>query len=969
MNRSLNTLILLLLCALPAIGQRTISGTVTDANNGDPLIGAAIIAGNLGSGAATDLDGKYQIEVPEGIDYITVRYVGYVEQVIQLGNNPIVNVALEPSSLNLDAVVVSASRRQEKILDAPASISLITTKQITNTVALTPSDNLKGVPGVDVMNTGLVQTNVVTRGFNNIFSGALLTMVDYRYAAVPSLRVNVNMFIPTDNTDLERIEVLRGPASAMYGPNCANGVLHMITRSPIEQDKKFQTTVSLGSGFRSFIDDTITIANPRDITGAIDSSYTPLFDDDAFADRMMQSATVRHSGKISEKFGYKILATYFGGNDWLYDDPFEPDSVIKGYQSRDGRVETTGLPESNERNNDIQKLGLDIRLDYRPSTESELIVAGGITQNDGIEMTGLGAGQAVNWTYYYGQIRYRHKNLFTQVFLNGSDAGDTYLFRTGDLIIDKSKQLAAQVQYFNDLMNEKLNLVYGIDFINTMPQTDGTINGQFEDDDNILEVGAYVQGTYEINNKLEFIAAIRGDYHNFVEDPFLSPRAALIYKPNTRNTLRVTFNRAFSAPSSNNLNLDILQLGDLGGLGTAIQSIFGLDFIPGIGARATGNRGGFTYSYDDQGLPQFLSPYSQIIGAGSDTYYSLSGNDEINNITWASSTALLFQGFAELTGLPVAQVQVLFGPLVPDAITGVGNSLALLNLTSGDFDVIDPSSVQDFGGIRNSATNTIEAGWKGGLLDDKLFATVDVYQSTITDFVGPLTNITPSVFLDAASLSGSVIDEMTSAWEDPANAVAVGLLTGALDADGDGNALPEWIATVVGTASGIPMGTVVPTEVGTSDIYVTYVNLGDVTVYGADISATYYLNDDLKLSVGYSWIDKDSIALEGAQLGYVALNAPRNKVGVKMSYDLPGLGLNFGATFRWQQAFPANSGAFVGTVESINDLDLTVNYSPKFTENTTLSFLVTNVYNREQQYFVGAPVMGRSMFLRATKTF
>ena len=49
-----------------------------------------------------------------------------------------------------------------KILDAPASISLITTKQINNTVAISPTDNLKGVPGVDIINTGLVQTNVVT---------------------------------------------------------------------------------------------------------------------------------------------------------------------------------------------------------------------------------------------------------------------------------------------------------------------------------------------------------------------------------------------------------------------------------------------------------------------------------------------------------------------------------------------------------------------------------------------------------------------------------------------------------------------------------------------------------------------------------------------------------------------------------------------------------------------------------------
>ena len=93
-------------------------------------------------------------------------------------------------------------------------------------------------------------------------------------------------------------------------------------------------------------------------------------------------------------------------------------------------------------------------------------------------------------------------------FLNGSDAGQTYLFRTGDQIIDKSKQLAAQVQYSSDHMNNDLTLIYGIDFIETMPQTESTINGQYENDDNITEVGAYIQGKYMINSKLELLLAL-----------------------------------------------------------------------------------------------------------------------------------------------------------------------------------------------------------------------------------------------------------------------------------------------------------------------------------------------------------------------------------------------------------------------------------------------------------------------------
>ncbi|MFN3939145.1 MAG: hypothetical protein ACK4IY_01075, partial [Chitinophagales bacterium] len=112
-----------------------------------------------------------------------------------------------------------------------------------------------------------------------------------------------------------------------------------------------------------------------------------------------------------------------------------------------------------------------------------------------------------------------------------------------------------------------------------------------------------------------------------------------------------------------------------------------------------------------------------------------------------------------------------------------------------------------------------------------------------------------------------------------------------------------------------------------------------------------------------------SIPLEGAQLGYVGLNAPKNKVAVKASYDIRPADLNVGITFRWQDSFPANSGAYVGTVEANHDLDLTLNYMPPWWENSMFSMVIMNLYNHEQQYFVGAPYIGRSMFFKVMKTF
>ncbi|MBP7398719.1 MAG: TonB-dependent receptor [Chitinophagales bacterium] len=973
MKYAYTLLAILLICNfsnLQAQNTRTITGRIVDANDNETLPGVGIFCKQDNSiGTVSDLDGNFTLEIPASTTAIIFRSVGYEEMEVALGSSNKIDVRLKSANLNLDAVVISASRKSEKILDAPASISLITTKQIENTVAITPTANLKGVPGVDIINMGLVQSSVVTRGFNNIFGGSLLTMVDNRYAAVPSLRVNINMFIPTDNSDLERIEILRGPASALYGPNCANGVLHMITKSPLQQDKKYMTTISLGGGFRGKISDTIAIANPIDpSTGSVFANYTPEFDYENLGDRTMYSMALRHSGKVSEKFGYKILGTYFTGTDWKYDDPLEPQYIVKGKQTTDGR-ETVGDSVLNARDYTINKIGMDVRLDFSPKPDMQLIVASGLTQNNTIEMTGIGAGQGIDWKYYYGQVRFNYKKLFAQVFMNGSNSGETYLLRTGDLITDLSKLYAGQVQYSSTVMNEKLNLIYGMDMILTRPNTDYTINGRYEDDDNINEFGAYLQGDYRLNEKWQFIAALRGDYHNFVEDIFFSPRAAIVYKADSRNTFRLTFNRAFSAPSSNNLNLDILQLADLGGLGELGQGFYGLDYLPSIGVRASGNRQGFTFAYDDNGLPMWHSPYSQAIGGLQNDYYSLDGNNTLNNMTWDMGMELLFQGFAEATGLPTAQVKLLFGPLIPDDISNVSNELRLLNLTTAEFDVIDPSNVQDYGTILNSATTTIEAGWKGGLLNDKLFVTIDAYTTTIYDYVSPLTNITPNVFLDPTTLASDIAPQITAAYTDPTNTIAANLLDGALGDGTPGSGLEPFINQVLGAGSGVPMGTVVPTQFNDASIYVTYVNLGDVTVFGADLGVTYYATDDLRLSLGYSWVNKDSIPLEGAQLGYVGLNAPKNKVAVKASYDINPIDMNIGITFRYQESFPANSGAYVGIVEANHDLDLTFNYMPPWWENSMFSMVIMNIYNHEQQYFVGAPEIGRSMFVKVMKTF
>ncbi|MDX1661062.1 MAG: carboxypeptidase regulatory-like domain-containing protein, partial [Gemmatimonadota bacterium] len=243
------------LLASPTLAQTgTISGRVVDAETGDPLRGATVQVVRPGgaevAGAPSGEDGGFRFEVAPGTYSVVVTLLGHETRrldgirVSADARRP-VTVALVERAVALNPIVVTASRTEESRIEAPATVAVVEREEIREQSAPTVVDHVKGQVGVDVSQTGIQQSNVVTRGFNNVFSGALLVIQDYRYARVPSLRVNAYNLIPTTNLDLDHVEVVLGPGAALYGPNSASGVLHMLSTSPIDDPG---TTVSLAGG-------------------------------------------------------------------------------------------------------------------------------------------------------------------------------------------------------------------------------------------------------------------------------------------------------------------------------------------------------------------------------------------------------------------------------------------------------------------------------------------------------------------------------------------------------------------------------------------------------------------------------------------------------------------------------------------------------------------------------------------------
>ena len=933
--RITSVVLLLLFSVWPAAAQETgsMAGRIA-ADDGMALFGANItVAGDAIEGlrgTTTDGEGAFRIDgLPPGVYEVTASFLGYESVttagvMIRGGQTTTLDVGLAATTLIGQQVVVTASRKQEKLLDAPASISVVELDEIMNRPSLSVTDYINDLGGVDQAKVGVSQSSTVIRGFNRTFTGSLLTMVDNRIARIASLRLNMDSAIPLTSEDIQRIEVVRGPGSALYGPNSANGVMHIVTRSPIGSE---------GNAFSLF-----------------------------GGERSLRKATFRHASSVDGKIGFKVSGEYTKAREWAYEDPAE---VIA-------------------RDNDNERLIGDIRIDLRPTDDLSIIGSAGYSRLKGIQMTGQGAAQAVDWSTRFFQARSQYKGWFAQVFVNMNDAGDTKLLRTTQPIVDTSRLTVMQLQH-NLAVGGRQQFTYGADVLLTRPNTGNTTHGQFEDRDNLDEYGLYVQSETTLNDQVSLMLAGRLDEHSKIEDPVFSPRAALVIKPSPESTLRLTYNRAFGTPSSVHYFLDLIAGSDPFGLGANFAAL-GLGPDRTIDLRTQGVNSQFTFRHGDNGLPMYRSPFAPVAGLPADHYLPMN-NPESTNLLWGVARgAVLAQLTPQLQGLAVpiitqylislglpapnaaqlaaqqaAQLAAAFPGVIPSALPGLTNSLGVLDTGTGTFNPVDPASVRDVDPMRPSITETFEVGYKG-VVGNKLVLTADFYRNKIHDFISSIHIVTPNVFLDPgplASALGAGIAQQLALPENAQLAQALEVIddpaTG-VGGDGNGSPVDELTRIFVSTAAAIPYGTVTPEEATDPNaVMLTYRNFGEVSYYGTDLGFSYYPNDIWNLSGSYSFINENLFEkVDG--IDDIPLNAPKHKLSLSLGLKPSGLPLNLGARMRYRGAFEMADGVYVGDVESHTVLDVSASYD---FSNVTFSVEASNLLDKQYQAFVGAPMIGR----------
>ena len=245
----MNRIILFILFTIflaPTYSQNaTLKGVLMDSEYDEPLIGANVLMNN-GAGAATDINGKYSFQVDPGEYKVTYKYIGYktITKNITLtaGETMVINLTLNPIANQLDDVVVSASKYEQKLGEVPVSMAVIKPALIENKAIRDAEAIIEQVPGVQVN-----ENQISIRGGSGWSYGAgsrVMVLVD----EMPMLAGDANDIkfsaIPMEN--IAQIEILKGASSVLYGSSALNGVINIRTKYPTE---KPTTNITVANGY------------------------------------------------------------------------------------------------------------------------------------------------------------------------------------------------------------------------------------------------------------------------------------------------------------------------------------------------------------------------------------------------------------------------------------------------------------------------------------------------------------------------------------------------------------------------------------------------------------------------------------------------------------------------------------------------------------------------------------------------
>jgi outer membrane receptor for ferrienterochelin and colicin len=434
-----------------------------------------------------------------------------------------------------EQVVVTASKVEQQLVNAPATVSVIGQQTLDSKASQDYAGLFRAVPGVNVTQTSARDLNITSRGATGTLSTTQLALIDGRSVYLDFFGFVGWDFLPVNFAEIKQVEVIRGPASAIWGANAMTGVVNIITKAPREMQG---TSITMGFGtFNRSVDGQTT--DP----GNGGSFYTNL----------------THARAINDRWSYKVSAAFYGS------DPFaRPVGTIDN---------SFNTPYPSFSNTGTEQPKFDGRVDYDfADGMSKLVVAGGYAGTSGIIHTGIGPfqiEQGTNTTYVKGT--YTRNALRAQFFTNILDGKAPALLSIG--VDGKPIQFDFNTKTYDfDLSNistigTRHVLSYGGNIRHNGFDLSIAPLGSSRN-----EQGVYIQDEMFLSQRFRWQLGVRMDHFDVLDDVVFSPRTTLLFKPQENHTLRASYNKAYRAPSLTNNFLDVTILNqlDLGALNPAL---------------------------------------------------------------------------------------------------------------------------------------------------------------------------------------------------------------------------------------------------------------------------------------------------------------------------------------------------------------------------------------------------------------
>ncbi len=239
---------LLLVVVNPSEFGQSISfkGKVLDFETNAPLAGVNIYDSNKAYTASTDNAGNFAIKnIPPGKYNFIFSFIGYLTQNISADIKKSVTtkiVKLIPAPVTLGEVTVTSTKTDMTIKETPLPMEIETKKTIEETNAVTAPDLLSSLPGVSLQRDGIWATSVNIRGMGS--SSQVILIDGDRIETATDLDASLSLI---DLNDIERIEVIKGSVSSLYGTGALGGVVNFITKAP-----SFSNQLSTGGSVSSY---------------------------------------------------------------------------------------------------------------------------------------------------------------------------------------------------------------------------------------------------------------------------------------------------------------------------------------------------------------------------------------------------------------------------------------------------------------------------------------------------------------------------------------------------------------------------------------------------------------------------------------------------------------------------------------------------------------------------------------------